>query len=71
MVIFIKIFSACSLGGIALLVEQYIAPVPLWIWIVPLLVVLGLLEYFLPVKEVEPSSHFKSAKKKRYHSKRR
>lgn len=69
--ILINIFSSCIIGVIALLVNQYIIRTPIWIWILPFLVLNHILSYILPIKEVERASTSKTINRIQRHNKRR
>jgi hypothetical protein len=57
---FVNIGVALSVGLIAVFVNDYIIPMPLWFWGIVAVVLLGCFQYFAPLEEIEePTSRSK------------
>lgn len=50
---FVNIFVAILVGTLALTVNKYIIPIPLWVWgAIAVIILLGF-DYFAPLEEIE------------------
>ena len=53
--VFAHIGIGIFVGLIAVFVNDYIIPVPLWFWGIVVIALLGCFQYFTPLEEVEAS----------------